>query len=682
MDNYIPKEISWLSFNERVLQEAQQEKNPILERIKFLGIYSNNLDEFFRVRVATLKRLSNIGKKSLEILGYKPSKVLQDIQEIVLRQRESFEHAYHQIKQDLQKHDIYFIDETQLDEEQGKFVNKYFDEKVRPRLMPIMLDQVPEFPSLKNDAIYFAIQMTSEHLKKENFALMEIPTKVLPRFFILPQRGKNTYIIFLDDIIRYKLEEVFYMLDYQNFSAYTVKLTKDAELDINDDISESYVTSVAKSLKKRKEGSPVRFLYDHQIPENLLNFLMRKLNLTKHDAHIPGSRYHNFKDFITFPDLGRDELKLKPLPLVPHKDIDSENSILGAIKKKDILLHFPYHSFDYFINLLREASIDPAVKSIKLTVYRLASNSSVIQNLVNAARNGKSVTVIIELQARFDEEANIKWAQKLTESGVKVVDGVPGLKVHAKVLLIARKENQSIVNYAAVGTGNFNEDTANVFCDHLLLTADKKITNELVKVCEFMDKNYKKYNYYHLILSPFYMRSKMVRSIRNEIKNAKEGKRSFIYLKLNNLVDNEMIALLYQASKAGVDIRLNVRGMFSAVAGKKGVSENINARGIIDRYLEHSRIFWFCNNDDEKIYISSADWMTRNMDRRVEITCPIYSNNIKKELKDIFEIQWKDNVQARVLDPKLKNKFYRNNAKQKTRSQLKIHDYLMKFHSK
>lgn len=680
MENYVPKEISWLSFNERVLQEAESQENPVLERIKFLGIYSNNLDEFFRVRVATLKRLANIGKKSHEILGYNPGDVLKAIQEIVLKQREKFENAYDLILKDLEEHNIHVINETTLNDEQSAFVEKYFHDKVHPRLMPIMLDQVMEFPSMKNDAIYFAIRLQSDSKKEDRYALMEIPANVLPRFIILPGKEEHIYIIFLDDIIRYQLHEVFYMLDFQHFEAYTVKLTKDAELDINDDISESYVTSIAKSLKKRREGSPVRFVYDHQIPPELLNFLMRKLEFKKHDTMIPGSRYHNFKDLISFPDLGRDELKLSPLSLVKHKDIPQKESLLEALKIKDIMLHFPYHSFDYFINLLREAAIDPAVKTIKLTVYRLAANSIIINTLVNAARNGKAVTVIIELQARFDEEANIKWTQKLTESGVKVIDGVPGLKVHAKLLQITRKDKRRMVNYAALGTGNFNEDTAKVFCDDLLLTTDKKITNEVVKVFNFLEKNYKKDNYYHLVLSPFYMRKKMIRLIRTEIKNAKEGKKAFIFLKLNNLVDEELIKLLYQASQANVEIRLYVRGMYSAVANKKGVSENIRARGIVDRFLEHSRIFWFHNSGDDKLFISSADWMTRNLDRRVEVTCPIYNKDIRKELMDIMEIQWQDNVKARILNKKLNNKFYAGDTEKKIQAQLAIHKYLSESH--
>ena len=680
MENYIPKEISWLAFNERVLQEAENRGNPILERIKFLGICSNNLDEFFRVRVATLKRLSNIGKKSLEILGYDPVEVLKNIQEIVLQQRKKFESAYHVILQDLKKHNIHIINETGLNEEQGSFVEKYFNDKVRPRLMPIMLDQVIEFPSVKNDAIYFAIVLRSKDSVDDRYAIMEIPTNVLPRFIILPGNGESTYIIFLDDVIRYQLHKVFYMLNFQHFEAFTIKLTKDAELDINDDISESYVTSVAKSLKKRKEGLPVRFVYDQQIPKELLNLLMKKLDFKKHDTMMPGSRYHNFKDLIGFPDPGRNELKLEPLPPIKHKDIESEENILSAIRKKDILLHFPYHRFNYFVNVLREAAIDPAVKTIKLTVYRLAPASIVINTLVNAARNGKSVTVVIELQARFDEEANIKWTQKLTESGVKVIDGVPGLKVHGKILLITRKEKGRSVNYVAVGTGNFNEDSAKVFCDNLLMTTDKKISNEVVKVFNFLEKNYKKEDYYHLILSPFFMRKKMMRFIKNEIRIAEEGKKAFISLKLNNLVDMELIELLYEASRAGVEIRLNVRGMCSVVTNVKGVSENIKARAIVDRFLEHTRIFWFHNNGDDKLFISSADWMTRNLDRRVEVTCPVYNKSIRKELMDIIEIQWQDNVKARILNKKLNNKFYSDDSVTRIQAQLAIHKYLTKLH--
>jgi polyphosphate kinase len=678
---YTPKEISWLSFNERVLQEAENKSVPLIERFKFLGIYSNNLDEYFRVRVATLKRLSQFGSKSKDVLGYNPKTTLKKVHEIVLSQNVRFEKIYSSLIQELVKHNIHFVNEKQLSPEHVEFIRKYFINEVRSRLMPYLIQSDAELPNLTDDAIYLAIILHKKGTDKKRYALMEIPTNVLPRFIVLPEIGDDKYIIYLDDIIRFGLKDIFFIFDFDEFSAYTIKLTKDAELEIADDISESYIEKLSRSLHQRKWGSPVRFIYDRKMPDDFLKILTKKFNFGPDDVIIPAERYHNLKDFMRFPNLGKKKFYYEPIVPVPHKDIQTGKSILSAIKKRDIMLHFPYHSFDHFIDLLREASIDPYVTSIQITLYRLARNSSVINALMNATRNGKHVTTVVELQARFDEEANILWGNKLQEEGVKVIYGVPGLKVHSKLLLITRVKNDVTQRYAAIGTGNFNEDTARIYTDHLLLTTNLKITNEVLKAFNFFNVNYKKDNYYHLVLSPFSLRNKMNLLIENEIRNAKAGKKAYIYLKLNNISDSEIINNLYEASAAGVNIKLIVRGMISLIPGLKDVSENIRAIGIVDRFLEHSRLMIFCNGGNEEYYISSADLMTRNIEHRIEVTCPVFDKNIRNELKLIFEILWHDNVKARKIDAAFSNKFVKP-GKTPLQAQVEVYNYLNKTKSK
>lgn len=672
---YIPKEISWLSFNERVLQEAGNREVPILERLKFLGIYSNNLDEYFRVRVATLKRLSYYGKKASEILGYDPKSTLRKIQKIVLKQNEVFEKIYSDILKDLSRNGIHIINEKELDHEQSAFVKNYFRREVRTRLMPFLIQPDSSLPNLTDDAIYFGIVLKKKKNNKKRYALLEIPSDVLPRFIVLPERNGEKYLIFLDDVIRYGMREVFFIFDFDEISAYTIKLTKDAELELADDYLASYIDNLSRSLQQRKKGVPVRFIHDRDMPSDILKLIISKLNLGPEDVIIPGNRYHNFKDLMSFPPVGKKKYYYEPIIPVPHRDIHPGKSIMSAMLKKDIMLFFPYHPFDHFIDLLREASIDPLVTSIQITLYRLARNSSVINALLNAVRNGKNVTTVVELQARFDEEANILWGNKLMNEGVKVIYGVPGLKVHAKLCLITRVKNGVTQRYTAIGTGNFNEDTARIYTDHLLLTTEKKITNEVFKVFNFFQANYRKDNYYHLILSPFHLRNKINLLIDNEIKNAKAGKKAYIWLKLNNITDRETVDKLYEASQAGVGIRLIVRGMFSVVPGVKNLSENIKAIGIVDRFLEHTRFMIFCNGGDEEIYISSADLMTRNLDHRIEVTCPVFDESIKKQIKKIFDIQWHDNVKARKLDAMQSNKIICNEEKT-VHSQIEVYEYI------
>jgi len=667
------KEISWLSFNERLLQEASKREVPLIERLKFLGIYSNNLDEFFRVRVAILRRLAMIGQLELAE-GGNPREVLSQIEEIVIQHSSRFEDIYNQILKELALENIFIVNEKQLTTEQGEYVTLYFKREVRPRIMPIILRKGTKMPLLRDDAIYLAVDMVKN--KKSEYALIEVPTDLLPRFVIIPSNDNNTYIILLEDVIRYELDDTFYMFSYQKISSYIFKLTRDAELDLDDDVAESYVKLVAKSIVKRGNSALVRFVHEKIIPENFLTFLLNKLNFKKEDVVIGGSRIHNFKDFMDFPMVGDEHLYYKPISPVRHRKIVHGQTYLNSISKSDILFHFPYHSFFHFIDLLREVSIDPKVTEIKMTGYRMARNSHVINALINAARNGKKVTMVLELRARFNEQENIQYGNMLDKENVKVILGVPGLKVHSKLCLISRKENKETKKYAFIGTGNFNEVTAKVFSDQLLCTADLNITREVTRVFDFFDRNYKIGRFQHLLVSPFTMRKKMIAMIKQEILNAKAGGVARIYLKCNNLVDVEIISKIDEAAKCGVDVRLSVRGMFSMYTTSTDGKVNIPAIGMIDRYLEHSRLYYFYNAGDEKLYISSADFMSRNLDRRVEVAVPIYDKEIKEELMDFFNLQWRDNTAARILDNDLTNRI-KNEAKEPLiRSQVEFYDYL------
>ncbi|MEZ4998232.1 MAG: polyphosphate kinase 1 [Bacteroidales bacterium] len=672
---YIPKEISWLHFNARVLQEAANSEVPLLERFNFLGIYSNNLDEYFRVRVATLRRLTSLGSKAKSILGYSPKATLKTIHEIVMNQNGLFEETYAGLLADLKKRRIHFVNEGQLDALQTEFVKNYFRKEVRSRLMPLIINKENKLPDLTDDAIYFAIQLRNTQTEKKRYSLLEIPSSnILPRFVLLPGARGNRYVIFLDDIIRWGLKEIFNILPFDELTAYTIKVTKDAELEITDDISESYIEKVTRSLQQRRKGTPVRFVHDRDMPPEFLKILVRKLNLGTDDVIMPGNRYHNFKDFMKFIEIEGEGLNYPRLAPVRHPALQYGKSILSVIRKRDIMFYFPYHPFDHFIDLLREASIDPWVTSIQITLYRLARNSSVINALMNAARNGKAVTTVVELQARFDEEANILWGNKLLDEGVRVIYGVPGLKVHSKLCLITRVKGEVTQRYAALGTGNFNEDTARVYTDHLILTTSKKITNEVLKVFNFFSANYRKDKFYHLLVSPFGLRNRLAMLIENEVRNAKAGMRSGISIKINNLTDEEIISKLYKAAEAGVEVRLIVRGMFSMAPGAEGVSSNIRAIGIVDRFLEHSRFMIFCNGGDELVFITSADIMPRNLDHRIEVSCPVWDPAIKKEITDVFNIQWNDNVKARILDAGMSDRIV-SNSKPPLRSQTEIHAY-------
>ncbi len=673
----INRELSWLAFNERVLQEAEDKTVPLIERLKFLGIYSNNRDEFFRVRVATLKRVVKHQKKAEELMGENPIRLLDKIQKAVIAQQEKFERTYQSIIRELKKQNISIINEKQLTSIQGAFVKNYFREKVKSSLFPIMLDHSTPFPYLKDHLGYLFVKLgRKDKNKKTKYAVIEVPTDNISRFLVLPKDKDKNYVLLLDDVIRFCLDDIFQNFEYDYVKAYNIKLTRDAEIDIDNDLSKSFVEKISKGLKARKRGQPVRLVYDSAIASDMLDFIMKKIKLGKEDNPIPGGRYHNFKDFISFPNVGHPDLSYKKIKPLKHPDLKDQSSIIKVIKKKDVLLTYPYQSFDHIIDLLREASIDPKVQSIKITLYRVAKNSSIVQALINALKNGKQVTAVIELQARFDEEANIYWSDKLKEEGANVIYGVPGLKIHSKLFLITRKESGTLNQYAHLGTGNFNGDTAKVYTDHTLLTSNKHITEEVEKVFNFYSDNFKGSNYKHLLVSPFYMRKRLVQLINKEILNAKANMSASIILKLNNLVDPDMIHKLYEASSEGVEIKLIVRGICSLVAGVKGLSENIEAISIVDKYLEHTRVFIFHNKGDEKYFISSADWMTRNLDHRSEVAVPIYDKQIQKGLRNIIDTLWADNTKARILGSNQNNEYRKSKEKIVIRAQEKIFNIL------
>ncbi|MBS3808479.1 MAG: polyphosphate kinase 1, partial [Bacteroidales bacterium] len=647
-----------------VLQEAADRTNPLIQRMRFLGIFSNNRDEFFRVRVATVRRLAALkGRKKL--LGNRtPQELLQEIQGIVVGQEDQFERIYQELIREMEKYNIYVVNETQLNREQGDFVTRFYNEKIRPILVPIMLQYTREFPYLREQPIYFAVKLSKKNEpRKTRYALLDLASEILPRFVELPGVDNNKFIIIMEDIVRYSLNDIFSFFDYDKAEAYTIKITRDAELDIDDDISKSFMEKMSLSLEKRKRGQPVRFVYDASMPRDLLDYFKRRMRLGREDNIIAGGRYHNFKDFMGFPNIGPDYLENKMKPFLPAMYLQHNKSILEEIKKRDHILHFPYQSFRYYIDMLREAAIDPRVETIQITLYRVAKESMVINSLINAARNGKNVVVVIELQARFDEEANIYWSNRLQEVGAKVIHGIPGLKIHSKLTLISRRINRRLEHFVYIGTGNFQEETAKIYCDEGIFTYDKRITNDVVKVFEFFDKNYKQHVFNHIILSPFTTRQHFTYHIDHEIKNARQGKKAYMIIKMNSLVDEQMMDKLYEASQAGVTVKLIIRGICSLKPGVPGLSENIEAISIVDKFLEHSRIFYFYHGGNEKFFISSADWMVRNLDRRIEVTCPVYDPEIRRELKQQLKIQLSDNMKARILDEKQDNEYVRNNHK-------------------
>ena len=669
----INREISWLYFNDRVLQEAADPTVPLIERIKFLAIFSSNLDEFYRVRVATLSRLANLNEKAKEILGYNPKKILNQIKTVVVRQERKFNNLYENIiVKQLAEEKIFILNDKQLNVTRGEFVKSYFREKLLATLVPIMLDEAMPLPELRDRAIYFFVKLTTK--KKSRYALIEIPDN-LSRFIVLPETNNLKFIILLDDIIRYSLEDIFFIFDHDNIEAYSIQLTRDAELDLDKEVSGKFIDSLAKSLLKRKKGKPMRLMYDTEMPMDMLKYLVSKMGLHG-ESLIPGNRYHKFKDFIAFPNVGRAELEYpKYLPLAVD-GLSFGRSLMGMIAKKDYLVSTPYQSYDYVIHFLREAAIDPKVQEISIAVYRLAENSRIIHALINAAKNGKKVNCLVELRARFDEQNNIGWSRRLEEEGVNVLYGIEGYKVHSKICLVTRMEKGKPAYYACLSTGNFNEKTARIYADHTILTADKRLTGDLVKIFKALNKNMLPSGLRHLIVSPIDARPAIYRLIDNEIKNAKAGKKAYMVFKMNSLADEQMITKLYQANNAGVKIQLIVRGMCCLIPGVKGYSENIEVISIVDKYLEHSRVHIYCNDGNELLYLTSADFMTRNIDNRVEVGFPIFDEQLKKEVRDIINIQLNDNTKAREINKQNTNKYHKTTSELPCRAQIDIYNYL------
>ena len=674
----IARDISWLSFNERVLQEALDTNNPLIERLRFLGIFSSNMDEFFRVRYASIKRLSQVDNGVQKRLGGKtPKEVLTEISSKVIALQSRAQQINDQLLKELEKNDIAFVDEASLTAGQQEYVHNAFIEKISPSIFTLILDDENKVPELKDKAIYLAIRLIQNDASEDPVrALIEVPSGLLGRFWELPKYGKQ-YVMYLEDVIRHNLDYIFFIHKFDRIEAHTVKITRDAELDLDDDVSKGFLEKMSTSLRSRRVGDPVRFVYDKEIHHDMLQFLMNRMDLDSYDSLIPGGRYHNKKDYIGFPNLGDNSLEFKELPALNHPDLDLDRSILNVIRERDVMIFLPYQRFSYIIRFLREAALDPQVTHIHATLYRLADESRVISALINAAKNGKRVTVVIELRARFDEEANIQWTKELQAEGVQVIFGVPGLKVHSKMILITRETDTGPEYFTSIGTGNFNEQTAKLYTDYHLLTADPRITDDVRNVFDFLKNNYKRHRFKHLIVSPYHTRRSFIDLIETEIENAKAGKSSGIFLKINSLSDVKLIDKLYEASDAGVQIRLVIRGICSLIPGMKEYSSNISAISVLDRFLEHTRVFIFENDGNPKTYIGSADWMSRNLDRRIEVTTPVYDPRLAKQLKDQMEIIWKDNVKSRVFNKEMSNEYRKLNGP-KIRSQIALYDYVKK----
>jgi len=680
---YLNRELSWLNFNERVLLEAADPTVPLLERLNFLGIFSNNMDEFYRVRVAMLKRLANLKNEDDLEFVHDPAKILREIHRRSMAQRSKADDIYERICRELADENIFFMDEAELNEEQGTFVRQYFQESVRQYLFPIMLDHFRNFSNLQDNSIYLVIDLTHKNNPvAENLALIEIPTKHVSRFLVLPASAdKKNLVMYLDDVIRYCLADIFSIHGFSNFHAYTIKFTRDAELDIDNDVSKSFLQSVSEGIRQRKHGETVRFVYDGSMPRKVLTSILKKFGVKRRDAVERGGRYHNMRDLMQFPrNLGSKKMHYEPMPPLEVSDFPPGVSMLDIIRQRDVLLHYPYQSFQYIIELLREASIDPAVRTIKMTIYRAAKHSAIVNALINAARNGKEVIVFVEFQARFDEAANISWAAQMQEEGVRVLPSIPGMKVHGKILLIRRKEQNVSMYYTAIGTGNPNESTTRIYCDEHLLTADKSITAEVNKVFHVLDdQKYQRPDFKHIIVSPFGTRKFFLKQIDREIKNAKKGKPAWMIIKINNLVDKRLVNRLYDASEAGVKIDLIIRGVCTLIPGVPKRSENIRAIRIVDRFLEHSRMFVFCNDDNPEYFVGSPDWMERNLDQRFEVVVPIKNPALCRELWDILQLQLTDNIKARLISATRPNErlVIPKNAKH-IRSQVEIYKYLKK----
>jgi len=675
---YINREISWLDFNARVLQEANDENVPLLERLRFLGIFSNNLDEFFQVRYATVKRIAQSSKTGKKVFaGRSAEALLKEITNKVIDLQDKSLITLNAIYEEMERENIFFIDQNEVLPEQEEFLKNYFIQNVNPALVTIILSQ-KRVQDLTSNKAFLIVTMELDKASGEQYiyALIEIP-KNAKRFVVLPKNedGKQ-YVMMLDDLIRYHYHMIFSFFNYKSIQSHMVKITRDAELDLEEDVSISYVEKITLSVKDRMISDPVRLVYDKDIPDKTLGFVMEKLNIDSTDSLIPGGKYHQRRDYMDFPSLDRQDLLYSSFPPLPITGLSLEENILDAIDQRDYLLYAPYQDFSYVIKFLREAALDPKVKSIKITIYRLSKASHIASALINAAKNGKKVLVQIELQARFDEENNINFAEQLEAAGVQLIFGIPGLKVHSKICVIEREHNKKNRRFGFVSTGNFNESTAKIYTDYTLFTANQKILKEVNKVFNFLEVSYKLKKYKHLIVSPHYSASILSKLIDKEIQNHKNGIPSGISLKLNNITNHPLIDKLYEASQAGVKVKMIVRGICCLIPGVIGMSENITVVSVVDKFLEHPRVFIFKNGGDNKIYLSSADFMTRNIENRVEVACPVYDKELQQQILDTFNISWNDNTKGRIVNQNPQNKMIRpKKGDTQIRSQWMTYDY-------
>ena len=648
---YVERDVSWMYFNHRILQEAEKEFVPLLERLSFLGIYSNNLDEFFRVRVASLNRM--LERKLDKDTEQQIKKSLKTINKLNESYSKEYTEAVDRVFEELETHKIRLVTEACLNDEQKDFLSQFFYDKLNGSVNPIWLSEIEDLTVLEDNRIYLIVEKCEKKDNKKKYAIVKVPDRIYGRWVKIPSSDGFDNIMYLDDVIRYCLPLVFLGFKESTYRAYSFKFTKDAEMEMDNDADFGTMEKIALGVSSRKKGDAVRVIYDHEMPREMQKKLRERLNTKELDASLAGGRYQNHKDLMSFPDCGRNDLKYDKWTPIMKPEFISNESILDQIRQKDRFIHVPYHNFNGYIRVLREAAIKPEVKSIKTTLYRLAKDSKVVKALITAARNGKKVTAVVELLARFDEESNIKWSKRMQEEGVNVIFGVEGLKIHSKLLYIESKKG----NIACIGTGNFHEGNAKIYTDYLMMTARPKIVNEVAKVFDFIDRPFSPFRFSELLVSPNSMKSRILRMLDTEIRNASEGKEAWVKIKINHITDTDMVTKLYQASKAGVKIDIVIRGNCSLVPGIKGLSENIRCVGIIDRYLEHSRILIFANGGKPRYFLGSADWMPRNLLNRIEVLTPVYDEELQADLMRTISYGMRDTTNGRIVDGKGTNNF-------------------------
>ena len=648
---YVERDVSWMYFNHRILQEAEKEFVPLLERLSFLGIYSNNLDEFFRVRVASLNRM--LERKLDKDTEQQIKKSLKTINKLNESYSKEYTEAVDKVFEELETHKIRLVTEANLNDEQKDFLSQFFYDKLNGSVNPIWLSEIEDLTVLEDNRIYLIVEKCEKKDNKKKYAIVKVPDRIYGRWVKIPSSDGFDNIMYLDDVIRYCLPLVFLGFKESTYRAYSFKFTKDAEMEMDNDADFGTMEKIALGVNSRKKGEAVRVIYDHEMPREMQRKLRDRLNTKELDASLAGGRYQNHKDLMSFPDCGRNDLKYDKWTPIMKPEFVSNESILDQIRQKDRFIHVPYHNFNGYIRVLREAAIKPEVKSIKTTLYRLAKDSKVVKALITAARNGKKVTAVVELLARFDEESNIKWSKRMQEEGVNVIFGVEGLKIHSKLLYIESKKG----NIACIGTGNFHEGNAKIYTDYLMMTARPKIVNEVAKVFDFIDRPFSPFRFSELLVSPNSMKSRILRMLDTEIKNVGEGKEAWVKIKINHITDTDMVTKLYQASKAGVKIDIVIRGNCSLVPGIKGLSENIRCVGIIDRYLEHSRILIFANGGKPRYFLGSADWMPRNLLNRIEVLTPVYDEELQADLMRTISYGMRDTTNGRIVDGKGTNNF-------------------------